>query len=89
MISYLQNYESERWGTQSLNRYMKIISNDKFINRRVELPPMQARRIKTHGADLRNKISGSRALNMAIQRAKYVSRQSRKVNVIFDKKLQA
>lgn len=75
-------------GTQSLNRYMKIISNDKFINVK-ELPPMQARRIKTHGADLRNKISGSRALNMAIQRAKYVSRQSRKVNVIFDKKLQA
>lgn len=75
-------------GTQSLNRYMKIISNDKFINV-IELPPMQARRIKTHGADLRNKISGSRALNMAIQRAKYVSRQSRKVNVIFDKKLQA
>ena len=73
--------------TQSLNRYMKIISNDKFINV-IELPPMQARRIKTHGADLRNKISGSRALNMAIQRAKYVSRQSRKVNVIFDKKLQ-
>lgn len=64
---------------------MKIISNDKFINGRVELPPMQARGIKTHGADLRDKISGSRA----IQRAKYVFRQSRKVNVIFDKKLQA
>jgi len=39
----------------------------KYVNGRVDIPPMQAGRIKTHGANLRNKISRSRALNMAFQ----------------------
>lgn len=57
------------------------------LKRQQSLPPMQVRAFKTHSTNLSNQICKISPVCLISRCSEYASRQSRKMDIILDKKL--